>query len=337
MRILVVSFCSPWGMGEYTHKALVELRHQSQLFYTNSGGDFFERILNRAKYLRLQPDRFIRLWQNEVNKRLIRKVDAFKPQIILIIKGDELFPETLKELKKRRIILVNWLPDNPFYLDLKNILEAIPIYDYIFTFDPAHLPLLNHLAKGKISFLPLACDSGMHRKIGLTPQEKEMFGCDVCFIGTCLPERIIILKELLGYNLNVWGEGWQRERLWLKERYKGKASGEKMVKIYNASRIVLNIHHPQTIEGLNLRTFEVCGCGAFQLVDNRAILGKMYDIGREIVCFNDIKELKNLIDYYLGNEEERRGIAEAGYNKTHKEHTYLNRLERMFSIIIGEK
>ena len=334
MKILIVTFCSPWGMGEYVKNTLIKMGHNVKLFYTNSEGKFIERVFNRAKYLKFQRHNLTKIWQSQVNQRLLKTVAAFRPELLFVIKGDEIFPEVLADIKNNyKTILLNWLPDNPFYLGLENVLKAIPIYDYIFTLDPAHLPQLKAYAKGVVDFLPLCCQPEIHRKINLTEEEIKQYSCDICFIGTALPERTEILKKLLDYNLGVWGEGWQKERYWLKEHYRGKASDEKMVKIYNASKIALNIHHPQALEGANLRTFEICGSGTFQLVDNRMSLLQLFRVGKEIVSFKDVEELKELIRYFLERDKERAVIAEGGYRRAHQEHTYLNRLRKIISII----
>jgi len=331
MKILVVSFFGSWGIGGYVQSALTKLGHESESFYTNSGGDLTERVLNRAKYFKKY---FIELWQLEVNKRLIAKIESFNPDIIFVIKGDELLPEFLAEIKNRfNVLLLNWLPDNPFYLGLKNILATIPAYDYVFTFEPANLVDLKKYEKVKAYFLPLACEPQVHKKIALTSQEQKEYGCDICFVGSALPERAKILSGLSDYKLGIWGRGWSSQKYGISRYFKGEASGEKMVKIYNACKIVLNIHAPQTVEGANMRTFEICASGAFQLSDNRASIPGLFEVGKEIVLFNDLAELKKSIDYYLANEQERLGIATNGFNRAVSEHTYLNRMEKIFSLI----
>jgi spore maturation protein CgeB len=334
MRILVVSTFGLWGMPQHISSALVKMGHEVEVFYANSGGSLAQRALNWLKYVKVYRDRAYKLWQIKVNRRLIHLARAFHPELLFVVKGDELFSWVLEAIKKEhKAILLNWLADNPFYLKLENILQAIPVYDYIFTFDPAHLPKLNKLTNSKVIFLPLACQPQAHRRIILSQAEYKKYECDICFIGTALPNRIEIIKNLRDYNLAVWGRGWQRQKGWLGKHYRGEASGEKMVKVYNASKIALNIHAPQTIDGLNLRTFEICASSAFQLTDMRQSLPDLFRIGQEIAVYSDFAQLKESVDYFLAHKEKREAVAMGGYQRAHQEHTYLERLKEIFSFI----
>ncbi len=54
---------------------------------------------------------------------------------------------------------------------------------------------------------------------------------------------------------------------------------------------------------------------------------------KRLVPFNTLKELQELVPYYLNRPREREQIAQAGYARAHREHTFQHRLEKMFSII----
>ena len=62
-------------------------------------------------------------------------------------------------------------------------------------------------------------------------------------------------------------------------------------------------------------------------------LDRYYEIGKEIVCFDDTKDLIDKIRYYLVHEEERAAIAQAGYERTLREHTYAHRFQAIFKQI----
>ncbi|PYS06787.1 MAG: hypothetical protein DMG12_02645 [Acidobacteria bacterium] len=84
---------------------------------------------------------------------------------------------------------------------------------------------------------------------------------------------------------------------------------------------------PEQIKG---RNFEVPGCGGFTLTGQAEDLESYYEEGREIVCFGTIPELIEKIRYYLSHESERRAIAEAGYQRTLHQHTYVHRFTDIF-------
>lgn len=99
------------------------------------------------------------------------------------------------------------------------------------------------------------------------------------------------------------------------------------------SKMCLNIHHYQSKEGVNPRTFEILGAGGFQLIDYKKILEELFDIDKELVCYRGIEELVEKIIYYLDRDEERNIIAKAGHQRVLKEHTIRHRVERILTDI----
>jgi len=100
-----------------------------------------------------------------------------------------------------------------------------------------------------------------------------------------------------------------------------------MIKVFNQSKINLNLAIASTsqIDEIKGRNFEIPGCGGFLLTTYANHLEYYYNIGKEIVCFKEINDMKSKIKYYLSNESEREKIAETGYQRTIKEHSYENR------------
>lgn len=84
---------------------------------------------------------------------------------------------------------------------------------------------------------------------------------------------------------------------------------------------------PEQIKG---RNFEVPGCGGFLLTGAADDLEHYYVPGREIAVFDSIDDLVEQVRYYLDHEEERRQIAQAGYDRTLREHKYRHRFEEIF-------
>lgn len=81
------------------------------------------------------------------------------------------------------------------------------------------------------------------------------------------------------------------------------------------------------------RNFEVPGCGGFLLTSRAAGLEQYYELGREVACFESVPDLLEKAQYYLAHEKERAAIAEAGYRRTYREHTYEQRLNAIFQRI----
>jgi spore maturation protein CgeB len=90
---------------------------------------------------------------------------------------------------------------------------------------------------------------------------------------------------------------------------------------------VNSVNYFEQIKG---RNFEVPGCGGFMLTGKADDLENYYEFGKEIVCFDDIRDLIEKIRYYLAHEDERAAIARAGYARTLREHTYAHRFTAIF-------
>lgn len=270
-----------------------------------------------------------------IGARLLQKIKRFKPDFMLVDSGNSISPDILKTIKEQiKIPIANWLLDDPVHhQNWKNVTKSFSLYDCIFVFDPYYVPEFIKLGAKRVEYLPPACDMEIHRDAGPGLGEKR----DLCFVGTITPSRAEILSRLSDLDLNIWtwNPGSLPKRLRSQKYYKGKVWGEEISRIYNSSKIAINIHHPQSMWGTNLRTFEIASSGAFQLVDFKKELANLFKIGEELVCYNNTEELIELIKYYLNKPEKRIEIALKAQKRAQSEHTYIHRFTRMLSVIEG--
>ena len=88
-----------------------------------------------------------------------------------------------------------------------------------------------------------------------------------------------------------------------------------------------DVPYSEQIKG---RNFEVPGCGGFLLTGRADNLDQYYESGKDIASFTNTDELIERILYYLKHESERAAIARAGYERTLREHTYVQRFRDIF-------
>jgi glycosyltransferase involved in cell wall biosynthesis len=106
--------------------------------------------------------------------------------------------------------------------------------------------------------------------------------------------------------------------------------GDDMVNAINSYKI----HFNKNISiDINYRTFETLGCQTFLLTNKSPDLEELFDIGNEIIVYNDYNDLFEKVNYYLNNEKERNLIEKNGFNKVKKDHTYLTRSNQLINII----
>jgi spore maturation protein CgeB len=101
----------------------------------------------------------------------------------------------------------------------------------------------------------------------------------------------------------------------------------KAPEVFRRSAVNLNFTIPNIRTGLPLRIYDVLAARGFLMTDYRAELAEQFEIGKELVCFESIPELEEKCAYYLKHEEERKKIAEKGYERVNKDHRIGKRLE----------
>ncbi len=106
-----------------------------------------------------------------------------------------------------------------------------------------------------------------------------------------------------------------------------------MPKVFHESKINLNYTIPNIKSGIPLRMWDVLGCGGFLLTNYQAEISYYFKDGEDLVCFDGIEDLKKKADYYLTHEDERRAIAQNGYDKVKNGHSYVDRIMEMMDII----
>ena len=120
----------------------------------------------------------------------------------------------------------------------------------------------------------------------------------------------------------------RKDEITFLEKYKIKKDifviGNDMVNAINSYKIHFNKNISNDI---NYRTFETTGCGTFLLTNYSQNLEKLFKIGEEIVVYENIKDLDEKIYYYLNNPIERKKIENAGYLRSKKDHTFLERVK----------
>ncbi len=100
-----------------------------------------------------------------------------------------------------------------------------------------------------------------------------------------------------------------------------------------AASLRSNTIEQQYDEQIKARNFEIPGCGGFLLTGRADNLEDYYDIRNEVVCVEAVDDLIEKVRYYLQHENERATIAQAGYQRTLCEHTYVSRFKKIFQRI----
>lgn len=103
--------------------------------------------------------------------------------------------------------------------------------------------------------------------------------------------------------------------------------------VFNRARINLNISLRSIHNGVPLRCFEIIGAGGLLLSNYQSGFEDCFVSGEEYVAYESKEDLLAKIDYLLSHEDERKEIAENGYKRILKDHTYDARVNEMLSLL----
>lgn len=270
------------------------------------------------------------------NKVLLEQTKRHQVDMLLVCKGDFIFSSTIQKIKQKNILTVNVYPDGVDMLYEHNIVNCISAYDFFFTKEPFILRQRELNKTNNVYYLPHCCDPSIHKTPPPNLSDLQTFGANVGIVGNIYPARYEFLSQLANYPMKIWGSCYVplSKKDPLKPYYQGReANGHDQSKAFFYTKINLNNHHKQDIEGVNQRAFEIAGSGGFQLISCQPDLPNLFKPNEEIITYNDIKDLKQKIDYYLKNEKERKEIAQRAQIRAHKDHSYQKRLSQLFEYI----
>lgn len=303
-------------------EVLKKMGNQVMVVYTDDYScncSYLERKVDELgiSYLR---NKYARKWVNNVYNMITEN----KADILLFVNlpVELIFPEELEKLHNKIKIkcwFVDTVCDHP---------ECIPYYkhiDGIYVFEERDVLFLNNMEVSNIQYVPVGHNMNYH-KIHIQSDKS-----DIVFIGSPFKNRLQILEVVAiqavkkKWKLRIVGPFYEKKYFWkrfvfeykypnIKKFLKnGSVSADEANKIYNNSKICLNIHDTKH-KSLNLRSFDILAAGAFELVDKRNGYIGAIQPDKALVEFTDLDDLLRKIEHYLINDEEREKIAIYGYD-----------------------
>lgn len=337
LKILVVLplYGGSLPIGRFCSAALQELGHNVETF---EAPDFYPSY-TAIQNLKVTTDRLDYLqntYLQMVSQAVQAKVETFEPDLVLAMAQAPMTHQTLKRLKRDNVPTAMWFVED--YSLFTYWKSYAPFYDIFAVIQKGPFTReLNAIGVDNVLYLPLAAQPDFHRPLELSPIDRKKYGSDISFMGAGYPNRRVAFQKLVGKNFKIWGNEWDGDHV-LKPllQFDGRrVSSEECVKIFNATSINLNLHSSIQADQLvthgdfiNPRTFELCGCGAFQLVDKRQLMDEAFD-SDELATFESMDDLMDKVDYFLAHPEECRAYAEKGKARVLREHTYAARMQSL--------
>lgn len=261
---------------------------------------------------------------NLINQNLITTALKYRPDYLLVIKGEIFRATTIRYLHRHEIVTINWYPD--WFDSWGWIISHASAYSI---FINCCLETSHRLNQAGIKNYYLAFAAPL---ISRRPKTEKIY--PITFIGQHTPRREAYFKPLVNLGLKIWGPRWENSSL--RHIARPSISVAATHKIIQQSRLVVNIlngsdrHQPTAV---NIRTFETTSLGTCLLVKADSLLPLYFKPGKELVAFTNPQDIYKKAFYYLNHFREREKIATAGYNRILKDHTFEIRLKQLFTIV----
>jgi len=328
MKILICGY-NLYGYLDSIRKAFLKAGCEANLF--------LHKNISIRKLRQRNPLKKLWAWVRlrHINESLKSYFLEYKPDITLCVNASSLFPETASFISRNSYSIL-WLVDS--LERLATYLNTINQFRKVFVFEPKDMEKIKDS-----DYLPYGFDEEIYFKM----DEEKIY--EISFVGAGHKERYEILNFIaegcryMGKKLNVFGPfslfkkdpSYKKRYPFLYESlvYNGRLSPKEVNRIYNQSWINLNIHHSQSKEGVNPRTFEIAGSGNFQLVEGKSMISEMFDVEKEVATYRNIEELIEKIKYFLKEKESLLSISEMGRRRAISDHTFLQRARFILNAI----
>jgi Glycosyl transferases group 1/DUF based on E. rectale Gene description (DUF3880) len=194
------------------------------------------------------------------------------------------------------------------HLDFDRCLAQARTCDLVFAAQRDGAEALRRAGIRSATWLPLACDSAIHRRHDVPKQY------DFSFVGNLFPGPRSELLDRLHRKFS--------------KHFIGNCYFEDMARTYSASRTVFN----RSIRSdVNMRVFEAVACGSLLLTNDLADNGQaeLFTDGIHLATYRDAENLLDKLAYYLRHDDIRTKIENAGRQEALAKHTYRPRMEQI--------
>lgn len=182
-------------------------------------------------------------------------------------------------------------------------------------------------------------------RIGFDPVVLDAIGSPTrnlscTFVGGISPAHSgrLNLLEKLAQNVDITFYGYGADSINrsspIRQHHRGDAWALDMYRVLARSRITVNAHIDAAENNANnMRLYEATGCGALLITDMKDNLHELFEIGREIIAYENVNDAIDKIHYYSAHPSKAEAIAYAGQARTFKDHTYVQRMGELVNIL----
>ena len=239
-----------------------------------------------------------------------------------------LHEDILQQIKEHQTLCVAWWGDAPSNLSKMGLFSSS--WDHIFLKDQSAVSKFVSLGY-PASHLLEAMNPAWHKPIAKQNNQSLVIA------GSFYGYRSALTEKLLskGYQLQLFG---QRPSPWAPAAIRKLHSGKFIIKEEKSRKFgealaCLNSTSLREFDSVNCRAFEIAGAGGLQLMEYRPAIESVFIPGEEILCFQNLEDLEEIIFRISKDAQYCLRIRQAGLKRAKAEHTYSHRLNKIFQTL----
>ncbi len=275
-----------------------------------------------------------------INKLVLKEAKIFSPLFILVFKGMELFPQTIRELKSYCKIICNYNPDHPFEHFSKgagnsNVRESIPFFDVHFSYSNSICNQLRENYQTDAYCIPFGYDETLVSvKVNNHDIENQFL-----FIGAWDNERQRKLESISAIELQLFGPQIWAKKIGATHRINYHSAPQYEQDYANAclnASGIINLLRPQNMitDSHNMRTFEVPGYGGLLISERTSEQQYFFEEDNEAIFFEHIEELNEKLKFYSAQQSLVQKMKLQALNRSKKSnYSYRHRAEMLIEYI----
>ena len=316
-RILVIGPSHRGALPESYSQAFERLgmevfRFDDERALFRGAGFARNRLLRRA----LRP----LLWW-ELNRAVLEIAETVQPALIFAVRAAYIDSKTVIRIRKLfGVPFVNHYPDNPYIgvrllpgeasTQRRNLIDVLREYSTVWMWERS---LVRRLQEDRVNaeYLPFGVDPEL-----FYPQARNGASfCESCgtrhqavFVGTCTRARKREIENIRKHALAIWGNGWPAKWKSQAHRLHAPVFAEALARIHAGADVSLNVLNAESLDGHNMRTFEVPASGGVMLARYTAAQAEFFPENEAAAYYRSAEELDAKIDWLLGDAALRERI-----------------------------
>jgi glycosyltransferase involved in cell wall biosynthesis len=285
----------------------------------------FKQVLGAENYFEVSTAHL------NLNGNIIQLFNECKPDLVFMqIQAPNIVDNQIMDYMNESSFVINWTGDKREGIP-QWMLDAAPFVSLTSFSNMEDVREMQKLGY-KSEYLEIGFDETIYTNEGTNYPSEDILFMANNYGGGYFPMsefRIQLANELKSKYQNkfgLYGSGWANGS--------GNVNHSQSVEAqyYRGCKIAINCSHFNVARYNSDRLLRILGSGTFCLSYKHPEMEQDYENYKHLVYYESIEDLKNKIDYYLENEEERKQIADNGRQLVLNRNTFKHQVENIIKL-----